>query len=193
MWYLEVTSIKQFEYCPRVVFFTHCLPLLYRPTTYKMDASIEIHKQAPYKERRRSLCAYGIKQGKRYFDVSLLSQRLGISGQIDMAIVTKDKKAIPVDYKLTTRKVGQHFKLQIAAYAVLLEENWKCSVENGYIYSLLTRKTQKITISNSLRQKMKRHIQKIRSMIENQQMPNSTAVKARCVNCEFRRFCNDTL
>jgi CRISPR-associated exonuclease Cas4 len=67
-----VTDLKQYAYCPRVVAYTYCLPLL-RPTTYKMEAGIAAHGKAANRERRRTLVAYGLEHGQRYFDVSLES------------------------------------------------------------------------------------------------------------------------
>ena len=34
-----VTDLKQYAYCPRVVYYTYCLPLL-RPMTFKMERGI---------------------------------------------------------------------------------------------------------------------------------------------------------
>ncbi|NIO72733.1 MAG: hypothetical protein GTN71_27865, partial [Anaerolineae bacterium] len=50
----QVTDLKQYTYCPRVVFFAYCLPLI-RPMTYKMEAGIAAHEKAEEQEQRRSL------------------------------------------------------------------------------------------------------------------------------------------
>ena len=38
-----VTDLKQYEYCPRIVYYTYCLPLI-RPTTFKMEAGVQAHE-----------------------------------------------------------------------------------------------------------------------------------------------------
>jgi CRISPR-associated exonuclease Cas4 len=195
MWLFQVTSLKQYEYCPRVVFYTYCLPLL-RPVTYKMEASAQAHEEAAHKEKRRTLGAYGLTEGERHFDVSLTSETLGLSGQLDMVIVTEEqgeRRAIPVDYKLTTRQAGAHFKLQLTAYALLLEENWHLPVQEGFLYSFITRRAERIAITAPLRRRLQQQLQGIRTMIETEQMPPPVSQRSRCVNCEFRRFCNDVL
>lgn len=194
-WLFQVTSLKQYEYCPRVVFYMYCLPLPC-PVTYKMEASTQAHEEAIPKERRRTLGAYGLTTGERHFNVSLTSETLGLSGLIDLVIVTEEqgpRRAIPVDYKLTTRQAGPHFKLQLTAYALLLEENWHLPVQEGFLYSLMTRQTERIAITLPLRKRLQQQIQAIRNMIDTEQMPPPISQRGRCINCEFRRFCNDVL
>ncbi|MCB0206016.1 MAG: CRISPR-associated protein Cas4 [Anaerolineae bacterium] len=189
-WYLEVTDLKQFAYCPRVVYYRYCMPLL-RPTTHKMQSGIEAHDKATVDEQRRSLRAYGLDEGERRFDVPLVSQRLGLSGRIDLVILTGNSEAMPVDYKLTRHRNSGHFKLQLAAYAELLEENWPVTVRTGWLYLIPERKAERISLTGRLRAKVRAQVGEIRQMIELQAVPQPTPQRARCVDCEFRRFCND--
>ncbi len=189
-WYLRVTDLKQFAYCPRIVYYSYCLPLI-RPTTYKMEAGVEAHDKAPSDEARRSLRAYGLDEGERRFDVALTSERLGLSGRIDMVIVLGQQEAIPVDYKLSRHGEARHYHQQLAAYAELIEENWQISVRRGFLYLLPERRAEEIKLSSRLRAGLRSQVAAMRRMIDNQQMPEPTEARARCVNCEFRRFCND--
>src|SRR5690242_4691187 len=113
---LEVTDLKQWTYCPRVVFYRYCLPTI-RPVTYSMERGILAHEEAPAREERRSLRAYGLTSGERFFDVALRSERLHLSGRIDLVIRVQTEQGIEgivVDYKLSEREAGSHFKLQLA-------------------------------------------------------------------------------
>jgi len=65
-----VTDLKQFAYCPRVVYYSYCLPLI-RPVTYKMEAGREAHLDEKGREERRSLRAYGLREGERSFNLWL--------------------------------------------------------------------------------------------------------------------------
>jgi CRISPR-associated exonuclease Cas4 len=189
-WYLRVTDLKQFAYCPRIVYYSYCLPLI-RPTTYKMEAGVESHEKAACDEARRSLRAYGLSEGERRFDVALTSERLGLSGRIDMVIVLGQQEAIPVDYKLSRHGEARHFHQQLAAYAELIEENWQIPVRRGFLYLLPARRAEEVKLSSRLRAGLRGQVAVMRQMIANQQMPETTSARARCVNCEFRRFCND--
>ena len=117
---LEVTDLKQWTHCPRIVFYRYCLPAI-RPITGKMEEGILRHHEERDREERRLLRSYGLTEGERLFDVSLRSPRLGLSGRLDLVIITPARDApeaegIVVEYKLSDRKPGPHVKLQLAAY-----------------------------------------------------------------------------
>lgn len=50
----RVIDLKQYAWCPRVVYYQIVLPAV-RPTTYKMAHGIESHRRAEGNERRRGL------------------------------------------------------------------------------------------------------------------------------------------
>lgn len=194
-WYLRVIDLKQYEYCPRVVYYDYCLGGL-RPTTYKMAAGIAAQERVNGLEERRSLRAYGVQTGERHYHVPVVSEKLGCSGQVDMVIETADDqrpRLIPVDFKLSRRDPGRHFKLQLACYAMMLEDDWGKAVEAGAIYLIPTKQVIQVPITTRLRQEAIRQLLAIRQMVTAQQVPPPTAQRSRCVNCEFRRFCNDVV
>jgi len=195
-WLLKVTDLKQFAYCPRIPYYHYCLPEV-RPTTYKMDAGIRAQDRAEELERRRSLRAYGLTEGERYFNVSIASGQLGVSGQIDLVIrhtVNGEERLTPVDYKLSRREPGRHFKLQLACYALLLEEAWQLPVEDGFLYLIPARRAVRVPVTTRLRNDVRRQLAEIRELVLAERMPTVSArQRSRCVDCEFRRFCNDML
>lgn len=195
IWLLRVTDLKQFEYCPRIVYYQYCLPGI-RPTTYKMEAGIAEQERVAGLEERRSLRAYGVKVGERHFNVPVTSSQLLLSGQIDMVIETIDgdrHRLLPIDFKLSRQEPGRHFKLQLACYALLLEEQWALPVETGAIYLIPLKKVVKVPMTQRLRNDALQHITEIRTQVMAQRVPPPTSQRSRCVNCEFRRFCNDVI
>ncbi len=194
-WSLRVTDLKQYEYCKRIVYYQYCLPGV-RPVTYKMTAGIAEQDRVAGLEERRSLRAYGIASGERHFNVSVRSDKLALNGQIDMVIETSDgghPHLLPVDFKLSRREPGRHFKLQLACYALLLEEDRGLPVHTGAIYLILTKKVIQVPITQRLRDDALRYLLEIRTLLQAQRMPPPTLQRSRCVDCEFRRFCNDVL
>lgn len=195
-WLLKVTDLKQFAYCPRIPYYHYCLPEV-RPTTYKMDAGIRAQDRAEELERRRSLRAYGLTEGERHFNVSITSRQLGVSGQIDLVIkhtVNGEDRLVPVDYKLSRRDPGRHFKLQLACYALLLEEAWQLPVDDGFLYLIPARRAVRVPITTRLRNDVRRQLTEIRALVLAERMPPvPPKQRSRCIDCEFRRFCNDVL
>ena len=194
-WSLRVIDLKQYEYCPRIVYYEYCLPGV-RPTTYKMAAGIAAQDRVNTLEERRGLRAYGLESGTRHYHVPVHSAKLGCSGQVDMVIETADEgraRLLPVDFKLSRREPGRHFKLQLACYALLLEDGWGLPVEEGAIYLIPSKTVVKVPITNRLSEDAVRQLLAIRQIALTQQIPPPTAKRSHCVNCEFRRFCNDVL
>lgn len=187
-WLFTVTDLKQYMYCPRILFYQTCLPDV-RPTTYKMQVGVEAHADERQRASRRSTRWYGLPEGERRFDVWVQSSTLGLSGQIDEVVQTPSE-IIPVDYKMAQR-IGQHYKIQLAAYAMMLEEACQTQVRRGIIYLIPTRKANEIPISRTLRQQVQSTVETMRAIAEHETMPDPTEWRQRCTDCEFRRFCND--
>ncbi len=193
--FFTVTDLKQYTYCPRIVYYTYCLPLI-RPTTYKMEAGARAHEKAEGRERRRTLAAYDLEEGKRRFDVWLKSPILGLTGKVDLVIeVEKDeqRELIPVEYKQTRKRIGKHIRLQLAAYGMMLEEMEDGQARRAFVYSLLKRRAEEIRLSDKLRREVEATVKQMHEMVERETMPDPPRSRRQCVNCEFRRFCNDVL
>jgi CRISPR-associated exonuclease Cas4 len=187
----RVTDLKQYDYCPRIAYYHIVLPQV-RPTTYNMEMGIQRHVEAEDREKRRSLRTYGLAAGQRAFNVPLWSLELGLSGELDMLIDTETER-IPVDYK-DSNKGGAHFKLQLMAYGRLLEETAAVParpVRRGFLYLIPLRKAVEVTFTPRLRQELMTALTELRAIAFEQRMPAPTGRRTRCVDCEFRRFCND--
>ncbi len=193
----EVTDLKQWAYCPRVLYYRYCLPEV-RPVTDLMRAGIGSHNDEVGREERRSLRTYGLTTGERAFDVVLRSPALGLRGRLDLAIAVPERsapkaEAIVVEYKDSERAAGPHFKLQLAAYALLLEEAWGLPVRRGFIYSIPLRTAEIIGITPALRHNVRQTVTDMQAAVAGERMPDAPASRRPCVSCEFRRFCNDVV
>lgn len=184
-----VTDLKQFTYCPRVVFFEQCLPHI-RPRTFKMDAGHQAHEEEQERAVRRKLSQYDEETGTRQFRVELTSHHLGLTGKLDEVVYPEDGRIIPVDYKLAKRVSANH-RLQLAAYSLLLEDIEDCIVTHGFVYLIPQRQTTKIKITDKLRQAVLTTLDALQKMVTFEIMPPPLDKPTQCSNCEFRRFCND--
>jgi len=186
---LTVSDVKQFFFCPRVVFYTYCLRVK-RPTTYKMKEGTLEHEELEEKEGRRSLKAYGLSGGERQFNISLYSERLALSGKLDMAILTPTE-IIPVDFKNTSGQIGLNHKYQLTGYALLVEDLWQKPVRRGFIYLAPQKRAEEIIITDNMRLFFKQTLFKIRDMVDKEILPQPVRRQSHCTDCEFHNFCND--
>lgn len=194
---VDVTDLKQYVCCPRLVYYRYCLPDI-RPLTYSMEVGTQAHQQEEEREVRRSLRTYGIEQAERLFHYPVTSETLQLKGKVDLVLVVpswqaSEKEVIVIEYKYTEQKAGPHFKVQLAAYALLLEETLHIPVRRSFLYSIPLRKAEAIPITPALRKKVQTTIQEIQHVMNGERMPEPTRAQRRCPTCEFRRFCNDVL
>ena len=185
-----VTDVRQYSYCPRIPYYTYVVPLV-RPVTRKMSEGQEVHREQGERERRRNLSKYGLTGDiERHEDIALYSVRLQLSGRLDMVLITPDE-AIPVEYKNGRGPVSLNHKLQLAAAALLVEERWDLPVRRAFVHFVPTGRHAHVAITDELRTKVQEELTAMRGMLETERMPDPTPVVGRCVECEFRRFCND--
>ncbi len=188
---LNVSDLRQYTYCPRIVYYRYCLPSI-RPITYKMEAGKAAQDGEEDREQRRSLRVYGLTDGERTFNVWLESAVLEIRGKVDMVIRCADE-IIPVEYKNSPGRGGKHVDIQVGAYGLLLEEKTGLPARRGFIYYIPERRSHLIPLEAALKANVRHTMKEIRAMIQAERMPAPTPARARCGICEFRRFCNDVV
>ncbi len=188
----RVTDLKQWVYCPRILYYYTCLPDV-RPLTYKMEAGVEAGQSEAGREARRSLRVYGLEKGRREFNVPVSSANLGLRGLVDMVVClggATGEQVIPVDYKLS-RRAGPHYKMQLAAYGLLLEEMGWGAAKRGFLYYIPLKRAEEVRLDKRLREKTRAALADMQQMLWQESMPAPTTQRGKCVACEFRRFCND--
>lgn len=187
--YFTVTDLKQHAFCARVVYYERCLPHI-RPHTVKMDVGHQAHEEEQKRAIRRTLSQYEEQGGERQFQVHLTSDDLGLTGELDELVMTTDGRVIPVDYKFA-KQVRSNHRIQLAAYAMLVESCWQTHVDYGYIYLIPHRETVKVVINERLRNSVSMTLNDLHHMVATETMPPPITKPNQCMNCEFRRFCND--
>ncbi|MBN2007611.1 MAG: CRISPR-associated protein Cas4 [Anaerolineae bacterium] len=191
--WIAISDLRQYTYCPRIVYYRYCLPNV-RPTTYTMQAGVEAHQQAGELERRRSLRAYHLNDGERRFDVWVESDLLALRGRVDM-VIYRDGEIIPIEYKNSPGRMGRHVLLQLAAYGVVLEDEdkQKRSASRGFVYHIPARRASAVSFTADLKDAVCQTTAAIQEMILSERIPAPPTQTAKCAICEFRRFCNDVV
>jgi CRISPR-associated exonuclease Cas4 len=186
---LRVNDLKQFEYCPRIVFYNTVMPVE-RKSTVKMERGKEIELKLDALEARRTLRRYRLAEGERRYHVWLSSDRLGLSGKLDLLIVTPDA-CYPVDFKYTRDRPRRNHVLQLGGCALLVEDVMQMPVPAAFIYIAPANQLARIIVTPGLKDLVRTRLREIREMIGEQFLPEPTPVRARCEECEFRNYCGD--
>jgi CRISPR-associated exonuclease Cas4 len=186
---LRVNDLKQFEYCPRIVFYNTVMPVD-RKSTVKMERGKEIELRLDALESRRTLRRYRLTEGERRYHVWLSSDRLGLSGKLDLLIETPDG-CYPVDFKYTRGRPRRNHVMQLGAYAVLVEDVMQRPAPAAFIYFAPSNQLVRLRVTDRLKELVRTRLHEIRRMIREQMLPEPTPVRARCEECEFRNYCGD--
>jgi len=186
---VTATDLKQWAYCPRIPFYRHVLPVRAAPT-YRMQRGKDVQEAVEALERRRGFRAYGMRDGERHFGLWLRSERFGLSGKLDLLIVTPDA-CYPVDFKDTESGPRRNHRLQLAAYALLAEEAFERPAPDGFIYLVPEKRVVALALGEADRDEVRQALTDIRRMIDQEELPAPTAVRSRCTVCEFRNYCGD--
>jgi CRISPR-associated exonuclease Cas4 len=184
-----VSDLKQFVYCPRVVYFSYVLPVE-KASTYKMQVGQEEHVSLEGLESKRTLRRYGLERGERRFRVHLSSERYGLTGVLDLLIVSS-ADYYPVEFKNAPGGPALHHRYQLAAYCLLVEECFRAAVRTGFLYIVPRKQVVPVPMTPGIRERVRILLGRIRTMVAAEAMPPGTRDRRRCRDCEYRNYCAD--
>ncbi|MGB9806690.1 MAG: CRISPR-associated protein Cas4 [Thermoproteota archaeon] len=183
--FITPTDVKRFVYCPKIIYISKVLHLEERVTDY-MQYGKEKHDKTIISPLIASL-----KVKKVLEDVEMESSGLRVRGKVDYVLITKFNEYIPAEIKWaeTFQSIKRDHALQIATYALLIEENFSTVVKRGAVYYLRSKKAMVASISNELKKEAKDLIKKIHKIIEEETEPDVRVAKEKCKNCGFKNYC----
>ncbi len=177
---IDVSDLVQYLYCPRKLYFIKVMGL--RISKPKMDVGKEIHESVEKSLKRRKL------EGEVMENVYLESQRYGIKGYVD-AIIRRRDQYIPIDIKFSRfKRVFYGWKMQLAAYSLLVEENFHCKVRKGYIYLAETKEWIEVEITPEDKKALVKIIRKVEEVLKEEKFPRASKSK-KCSYCEMSKLC----
>lgn len=186
---LRVSDLKQWAYCPRIVFYNYVMPVDGK-ATFKMRQGRNAEEEIDRLEQRRKLSEFGLADGKRRFHYWCKSERLGLSGKLDL-LIESDQGIFPVDFKATEHNVRANHIVQLCGYALILEERFSRSVDRGFIFLIPNEEIVAVDLTAGKKQETFDLLQTIRAAIWNQRTPPPTDVRTRCDDCEYKNYCAD--
>lgn len=185
--YVSALDVKNYALCPRITYYMRILHL-YEADTEAMKYGREYHDEAVTAQLVPLLKAVKVLRG-----LELLSDRLRVTGKVDYVFVTRQGEYVPVEVKWSEPapkgQVRRNHKLQLATYALLIEEVFNTTVKRAAVYYARARQTLVLHVTQSLKLEAKKAIRKIYEMISNEEEPKVKASGRICENCGYRRYC----
>jgi CRISPR-associated exonuclease Cas4 len=150
----------------------------------------EAHGEEEDRERRRSLRPYGLQEGERIYGVHLSDPILGIRAVLDMLVLGRDE-VLPIEHKLSNGPLATSHRVQLMAYGVLAAAAYGRPARRGFVYWIPKRRVTEVHFTPESAAETMRTIAAVQAIRVGEALPPPTPQLAKCVDCEFRRFCGD--
>lgn len=185
---IPVHLIRQWCYCPRIVYYIEL-------TNYGVSYPVWVKQGEHFHSRqgtlwqRRNLSRFDLEAGKLHQNLEVSSVRYGLHGVVDMVVETDDA-VYPVEFKLDSSVKRRGAILQLAGYALIVEDHFRKRCPHGFLCEG-EKRLHRIDITPELREETLSKAEAIRKMMEVGVKPDSSATPCQCTNCEYTNHCND--
>ena len=187
---VKAVDVRQFVYCPRIIYFIYVMPVQ-KAATFKMTHGKNAEKTASRFTDKTFLKRFGIDATSWEYHKLIRSKRLGLTGRPDLLIKTPES-VCPADFKFTEGGLRKNHICQITAYSLILEDIYDVSVDKGFVYMLSSRMISRVDIRPELKKDVLSMLDSIRSIICGEKMPDKPAKASKCRDCEYSSYCGDT-
>lgn len=192
--YILLSGIQHFEFCRRQWALIH-IEQQWADNLRTVEGEI-LHKRAhdaAYTEKRGDVI---VTRG-----MPIHSKEMGVSGQCDIVEFHRDDtngvaihgregkwRVCLVEYKRGKPKEKEEDILQLVAEAMCLEEMLCCTIDTAYLYYGETRHRQEVSITDSLRDKVRTDFKEMHGYFNKQYTPSVKVTKA-CNACSLKDLC----
>lgn len=185
---ITAADLMNYEYCPRIVYFTRVLKL---PQTKSAKQKKGLEKDFLFKKetQRNKIIKGKTKQKlKKKYNISLETEEYAT--KVDCLLINEEKgEAYPLQLKYSKKPSCGCYrtqKLQLMFEAMLIERVLGYRVPYGYVKYSLSNDVVKVSLVN--REMLFEVMEKVRKIIINEVYPPETKYKKRLIDNCFRRF-----
>jgi len=127
-------------------------------------------------------------------EVKIRSESLMLSGVIDQ-IEVYPSGLVPLELKtgkMPKEGVWPGHRIQIGAYALLLEEAYHHPIKEGFVVYLDSKERRHIAINEFIKLEVRELIQKVDSLLKSKEIPDFCGNENKCLACGLKEDCYDT-
>ena len=133
---------------------------------------------------------YGFDEATQHFGLEITAESLGLIGRVDLIFEGAQRVAV-VEFKATASRLAENWKLQLCAYGLLAEQRFQRPSPVGFVVLNDREECVEVELNDGLREQTISVLKQACALVRRQEFPDPTAVRARCVQCEYRNFCGD--
>jgi CRISPR-associated exonuclease Cas4 len=183
--------LLEYLYCPRFTYFEHVLQISERQEKrFKVQKGRDVHEERKHVNPGYLRKKLGVTQ--RELDMELNAVHLHLRGKVDEILTLDDGTMAPFDYKYAEHKgrIFRNLKIQVALYAILIEEVYQTPVNRGYLcYTRSDHKLVEVPVDSALKAEALDELHNCAEVIRGGVYPTATDWPARCPDCCYRNLC----
>jgi len=172
---LPVSAFKQFQ------------PIFRQEAVSRADALFEfIEKKNVYGVELWETFTPKIKSEYR-----VSAESLGLSGKVDQVLVYPDN-VVPIEIKSGSAPregAWENHKIQLAAYALMLESIFNVSIAAGYVKYMDENISRRIEINPFLKDQVSGLIKDVNNMLNARILPKKVSNTNKCEKCGLKKIC----
>ena len=126
-------------------------------------------------------------------ELKVVSNNLGLIGKIDQLELHKET-IIPIELKTgksPSNGIWPGHRIQIAAYALLLEDQYKKKVNSGSVIYLDQNIKRTIPINPFLKDEIIELRNQVEQLLASKELPDFTENRNKCEKCSLKKHCYD--
>jgi CRISPR-associated protein Cas1 len=191
---IPVRALNQVSYCQRLYYLEYVESVM--PTNEYVEDGLFQHRRV----NDPALANRTRKEGDALHtrSVSLSSERLGISGKLDL-MEERGGDARPIEYKRSSAPTGDDGKptyyendgIQLCAQGLLLEEEFGAPVARGVVYYIGSKTRVDVPLDDELRAKTLAAVATVRELSSRDTPPEPLPdeLRHRCYGCSLATVC----
>ncbi|GBC71639.1 CRISPR-associated exonuclease Cas4 [Candidatus Calditenuaceae archaeon HR02] len=185
---IPVVLVKQYIFCPRIVYFSEVLGLKERETELMYEGRDMQWAEDRRDRRRKRVPGTGLEARGAKHGVLYVSRRLGLAGVVDLVVDEGGVAVVERKAAKRPKRVHRNHLYQLAAYALLVEEATGKPVMRAYIHYLKSGDIVEVTLTDEAKRHVLWIVRQIKSIIWEERLPPYSE-KPACKSCGYRWIC----
>ncbi|MEA2036019.1 MAG: CRISPR-associated protein Cas4 [Nanoarchaeota archaeon] len=124
-------------------------------------------------------------------ELRIESEKLGLKGIIDQIEVYKEG-FVPIELKTgksPREGVWPGHKVQLIAYAMLIEERFNTEIKEGFVHYLDSKERRHIPLNPFMRLEVKELVKKVNNLLNSDKLPDFEKNTNKCISCGLKEDC----
>jgi len=124
-------------------------------------------------------------------EIRIDSNNLQLKGIVDKVEIYENSY-VPIELKtgkMPKDGIWPGHRIQIAAYAMLIEEKFKTNVKEGFVNYLDAKETRHIAINPFMKEEILNLVKQVQDLLKNKDLPDYCENRNKCTNCGLRETC----